>query len=74
MTVTFSDDRGHDLGSVTITPTSINVQNDLWWLLNKIFPNGLFPYLDPSNTFEQFRRLPHQVPVRGLGTIRVYKS
>lgn len=75
MTVTFTNpDTEQVYGSVEITPTSINVGNQLWWLLNRIFPTGLFPYLDPSNTFMQFRKLPPILPVRGLGPVRIYKS
>ena len=75
MTVTFTNPENNTTyGSVEITPTSINVQNDLWWLLNLIFPTGLFPYLDPSTTFMQFRKLPHQVMVHNVGPVRIFKS
>lgn len=74
MNITFADVNNKPYGTVQITPTSINVQNDLWWLINKIFPVGLYPYLDPSNTFMQFRSLPPVIHLSHFGQVRVYKS
>jgi hypothetical protein len=72
--ITFSKPDGEVLGKVTVSPTSLNLYNDLWWLLNRIFPTGLFPYLDPSFTFQQFRRLPNQLDIRGVGPVRVFQQ
>lgn len=74
MKITFADSNNNPYGTVEVTPTSINVGNEMWWLLNKIFPTGLYPYLDPSNTFMQFKGLPPVIHVRHIGQVRVYKS
>jgi hypothetical protein len=66
--------KGNSLGSVVINPTAINLPNELWWIVNKIFPQGLFPYLDPSDTFEQLKGLPDLIHVNHFGPVRVFKS
>lgn len=69
--ITFAKPDGTVLGSVDVSPTSLNVYNDLWWLLNRLFPTGLFPYLDPSGVFRQLRGLPNRIDVRGVGPLDV---
>lgn len=73
-TLSFSDDAGTVLGSVRLSPTAVNVDQQLWWLLNRLFPTGLFPYLDPSDTFNRLMGLPPRVNVRGIGPINVLRS
>lgn len=73
VTLTISKD-GRRLGSVDVSPTSVDLPQSIKSILLRILPYTFFPSLDPHAAFELLAGMPSTVDVPDYGQFQIDKK
>lgn len=74
LAVTFTNpSTGEDYGTVVVSKFGSVVPVAVTRILNQIFPLGLFPHLDPADTFTKLLDLPDTLSIPHIGLLRIIK-